>query len=98
MRRVWIRVVVSLLSAVLLFIVLFAAWLILPSPLSDIADKLISWPPTQTYTWIPHEHGMGPGPVWFFGPAILDIPVATLLFYFVFSVWARRRSHMEPKT
>ena len=94
MRRVWIRVVVSLLSAVLLFIVLFAAWLILPSPLSDIADKLIHWPPTGTYTWIPHEHGMGPGPVWFFGPAILDIPVAALLFYFVFSMWARRRSHV----
>lgn len=86
MKRVWVRVVVSILSSALLFIVLFTAWLMLPSPLSNIADKLIHWPPSGTYTWIPHEQGVGPGLVWFFGPAILDIPAAALLFYLVFSL------------
>ena len=96
MRRAWVRVIGSLLSAVLLVVALFAAWLILPSPFSDTAGKLISWPPAATFTWIPHERGMGPGPVWIFGPALPNIVVATLLFYFAFSVWSRRRSRGKP--
>jgi hypothetical protein len=35
--------------------------------------------------------GWGRVPFWFFGPAILDIPVATLLFNFLFTMWFRRR-------
>jgi hypothetical protein len=56
------------------------------------SGEALSWPPAATFTWIPHERGMGPGPVWIFGPDLPNIVVATLLFYFAFSVWSRRRS------
>jgi hypothetical protein len=97
MTRPPIRFLVSLLSAVVLVVVLFAVWLILPSPFSDWADRLIGWPPTSTYTWIPHERGNGPGPVWIFGPALPDIIFATLLFYFIFTLWSRRRGHINQR-
>jgi hypothetical protein len=98
MKRIWIRVVVSLFSAVLLFILLFALCYVFPSPLQGLASTLMNWPPSWTFTWIRHERGMGPGPVWFFGPAILDIPVAGILFFVLFTLRARRHPHAPPET
>lgn len=98
MQRVWLRTLISLGAALLLVTILFAGWLLFPPPISDVAERILSLPPHQTYTWIPHERGMGPGPVWLFGPALPIGFVSAIFFYVAFTLWNRRRSHAPRKT
>ena len=95
MKRVWFRIIISLGAAFLIVNILYAMSLLFPPPFSNVAERIIDLPPDQTYTWIPHERGMGPQ---LFGPALPIGVVAAIFFYVAFTLWSRRRSRAARKT